>query len=63
MAGRREGVELLAGELPAVGDQLGADALRNEPGRVTSGDAGPERVLPVAWLPMGTRSSTPPPRR
>jgi hypothetical protein len=54
MAGRREGVELLAGELPAAGDQLGADALRNEPGRVTSGDAGPERVLPVAWLPMGS---------
>jgi len=42
----REAVELLASELPAGGDELGTDALRNEPVGVTGRDSRAERVPP-----------------
>src|SRR5690606_4118275 len=50
-----EGVEVLAGQVPLVGDQLGRDALRHEAAdvRVAQADAGAEREPEAAVADRG----------
>ena len=57
------GVEVFAGQVPLVGDELGGDALgdKTAPVLVALGDLGPERACRTPWpidAPMGTRDMT-----
>ena len=67
LAAGAERVEVLAGEVPLVGDHLGGDALRHEPalrrrsGRRPSGPNGKPNLPSAIEAPIGTRviTSTP----